>query len=196
MRAWLALWCACASVMARYVVTREPITHLPASPRSASCVTGQSRSPAARSARWSPTEPTRPDLEPGRSDRRWKGRFSSSSPRKIKRGHHRRHPHRSETDNRRRTLGGLRRRRDPHLRIGWAAVSRRGRRRASSLTPSRTASSSATGTAARLLDAGGVQPGVDDGTMLLDGPEQSAQSFVNRCRGLRFWDREPLVNRT
>ncbi len=47
--------------------------------------------------------------------------------------------------------------------------------------------------AAPLLVAAGVDPAADDGIVALDGPGR-APSFVARCRQLRYWDREGLVD--
>ena len=48
--------------------------------------------------------------------------------------------------------------------------------------------------AAPLLEAAGVADRVDDGFVALDG--DGAGQFVERCRDLRFWDRELLVPAT
>jgi catalase len=45
--------------------------------------------------------------------------------------------------------------------------------------------------AAALLDATGLSEHVDDGYVSLDNGD--ATKFVERCRALRFWDREPTV---
>jgi catalase len=47
------------------------------------------------------------------------------------------------------------------------------------------------GAAAPLLDAAGVASKIDEGFVVLDG--DGAGQFLERCRDVRFWERELLV---
>jgi len=45
-----------------------------------------------------------------------------------------------------------------------------------------------------LLDAVGIEP--DDGVVALDGSRNGIAAFLQQCHAVRFWDREPTVDRT
>jgi catalase len=45
-----------------------------------------------------------------------------------------------------------------------------------------------------LLDAAGIEP--DDGVVALDGSRNGIAAFLKLCHGVRYWDREPGVDRT
>jgi catalase len=47
--------------------------------------------------------------------------------------------------------------------------------------------------AAALFEAAGLGENIDDGYLSLDNGD--ATKFVEMCRALRFWDREPMVTR-
>ena len=69
------------------------------------------------------------------------------------------------------------------------------RRRTSSPTRSRTASSSASRRRRPgLLDAAGIDP--DDGVVVLVAAKASVGAFLKPCHAVRFWEREALVDRT
>jgi catalase len=50
------------------------------------------------------------------------------------------------------------------------------------------------GAALTLFEAAGIADQLDEGYIELDGSRSSADSFIDTCASLRFWDREPKVS--